>query len=64
MTLNNFFQDSLGKRLEDEGDPVLNMEAQLCFIVASNVEQLVANFEKNVDSSSHQKLQVIDLLLK
>ncbi|XP_072480078.1 protein transport protein Sec31A isoform X10 [Notamacropus eugenii] len=54
--------DLLGTRLENEGDPLLQTQACLCYICAGNIEKLVACWTKAQDGSSPLSLQ--DLIEK
>ncbi|XP_036619338.1 protein transport protein Sec31A isoform X7 [Trichosurus vulpecula] len=54
--------DLLGTRLENEGDPLLQAQACLCYICAGNIEKLVACWTKAQDGSSPLSLQ--DLIEK
>ncbi|XP_020844074.1 protein transport protein Sec31A isoform X3 [Phascolarctos cinereus] len=54
--------DLLGTRLENEGDPLLQTQACLCYICAGNIEKLVACWTKAQDGNSPLSLQ--DLIEK
>ncbi|XP_074129420.1 protein transport protein Sec31A isoform X8 [Sminthopsis crassicaudata] len=54
--------DLLGTRLENEGDPLLQTQACLCYICAGNIEKLVACWTKAQDGSNPLSLQ--DLIEK
>ncbi|XP_030306696.1 protein transport protein Sec31A isoform X8 [Calypte anna] len=54
--------DLLGNRLESEGDSLLQTQACLCYICASNVEKLIACWTKAQDGNSPLSLQ--DLIEK
>ncbi|XP_027710423.1 protein transport protein Sec31A isoform X5 [Vombatus ursinus] len=54
--------DLLGARLENEGDPLLQTQACLCYICAGNIEKLVACWTKAQDGNSPLSLQ--DLIEK
>ena len=54
-----FIVDLLGRRLETECDGDLSTNADLCYIVAGNIDQLVANWSRTVpDDTSCVDLQV------
>nr|XP_032825144.1 protein transport protein Sec31A-like isoform X2 [Petromyzon marinus] len=54
--------DTLGSRMEQEGDETLCAQACLCYICAGNVEKLVACWDRTHDTSSGLALQ--DLIEK
>lgn len=47
------FVDQLGRRLETERDAGLSSNANICYIVAGNVEQLVERWSKSVSSDNY-----------
>lgn len=50
----------LGRRLETESEGELASDANICYIVAGNIEQLVASWSQNVtDDMSNHTLQVV-----
>lgn len=50
--------DTLGSRLESEGNAALCNDACLCYISSGNVERLVECWVKNHETSSPLALQV------